>query len=978
MSSTESALSTHGFLFTFLALYATGNVLLFVHAALKEAGRHTDFQRYTTSIARACGATLNLNLAAVLVVASRSLLSFLRESPLNMILPVDKAMPGFHSLAGLLILLAGIIHAVTHLMTYILKYVWSPGYSGFTSLFVSGILLVITMLAIRISAMTRVRQKSYETFYRLHVGGAVVAYALVVIHGIHLGSPSTWKWVIGPIVIYVADYGIRLMREHRSYLLLSKHAAAFHGSDVVKLRLPRVFHFEAGQYAEIKVPTLSRYQWHPFTIASAPHEPEMVFYVKAAGDWTNSLYQLFSERLQRESSADIEIHIRGPFGAPAQHVGQYDRVVLIGGGVGATPFCSVTKNAYNWIVNWSASSHKPSQARPPPASIWFNSLQRQRTRARKEEKQRLKEIERAAAADTAPIISQTHITLNAHDFMQTNVVTDGSLGVFSDFDSGSRNVSHVVASSAYRPNAEKPVENAPTQNKLLKVATLSEDGTFDDASMYTAREYLTTTLTESSSQSTATTSPSADEEPRLVLGRPDKEIIPSPAERKLFTTKAKKSRVRGFSQQFSQFSIRSGGATVPEIESEMYSYAECSTGTQQKSLDYLRALHSAYDEGQTNETYQRSLNMLVGMNFGSASLVRSVQLRNARRRVMQTGTLSLPFSVSTATEDLSIFQNPRIMLLLFMRSVTMSMVLLWVLLCRIVLAGFAAVFNELSLVTTGLAMYNLSSLIAVDLGLAMLITLLVAGPAIIEMIELRSLPAHGLDLFVLTPAAAFGVVVDILALAGVGKNVNLFGVFNVFVVWPLLGILITIRVLRVVGERIAQADNVIINHANTKSLDFFWTAPTSGDDAWLVQELLPYSDTPSVRLHRYLTRVSEPVREAWMDDYETPPIRTSFGRPDWYEVFNMMAERCDNNTTIGVFFCGPQGMGDAVQEASMGAMRNSIVRGLHAGAYSMRNLEDVFGDAITANEYTGDGAGANGGGGIGCNVRFVYRRESFG
>lgn len=79
-----------------------------------------------------------------------------------------------------------------------------------------------------------------------------------------------------------------------------------------------------------------------FTMASAPHEANILFFVKNVGDWTGALYKLCKAGLHpktREPVVSFEVKVRGPFGAPAQHFGQYEKVLLISGGVGAIPFC---------------------------------------------------------------------------------------------------------------------------------------------------------------------------------------------------------------------------------------------------------------------------------------------------------------------------------------------------------------------------------------------------------------------------------------------------------------------------------------------------------------------------------------------------------------------------------------------------------------------------------------------------------------
>lgn len=86
-----------------------------------------------------------------------------------------------------------------------------------------------------------------------------------------------------------------------------------------------------------------------FTIASAPFEESMCFYIKALGDWTEELRESFKSRINGTTSAPLQVQIRGPFGAPAQHVGGYQRVVLVAGGVGSTPFCAICKDLFQKI-----------------------------------------------------------------------------------------------------------------------------------------------------------------------------------------------------------------------------------------------------------------------------------------------------------------------------------------------------------------------------------------------------------------------------------------------------------------------------------------------------------------------------------------------------------------------------------------------------------------------------------------------------
>ena len=52
----------------------------------------------------------------------------------------------------------------------------------------------------------------------------------------------------------------------------------------------------------LKVPALSRFEWHPFSLTSAPEEDFLSFHIRAAGDWTKGLHSLCRGTLQAQSA----------------------------------------------------------------------------------------------------------------------------------------------------------------------------------------------------------------------------------------------------------------------------------------------------------------------------------------------------------------------------------------------------------------------------------------------------------------------------------------------------------------------------------------------------------------------------------------------------------------------------------------------------------------------------------------------------
>ena len=96
--------------------------------------------------------------------------------------------------------------------------------------------------------------------------------------------------------------------------------------------------YKAGQWLFLNVPSISRGQWHPFTITSCPFDPYVSVHVRQVGDWTRDLGNaLGAGPLQEKEMDNLDpmglyeialtngevmprIKIDGPYGAPAEDV----------------------------------------------------------------------------------------------------------------------------------------------------------------------------------------------------------------------------------------------------------------------------------------------------------------------------------------------------------------------------------------------------------------------------------------------------------------------------------------------------------------------------------------------------------------------------------------------------------------------------------------------------------------------------------
>ncbi|KAJ5818995.1 Riboflavin synthase [Penicillium riverlandense] len=147
-------------------------------------------------------------------------------------------------------------------------------------------------------------------------------------------------WLAFPTLLVVVERGYR-------FFLGFHHVPAemtILDADTVSITttLPRrgIWPYKAGQYVLVQVPQISLFQWHPFTISSCV-DNEIKIHIKTDGNWTKSLRKLQNGQKLRCVGID------GPFGAPAQRFYEFDHTIIIGSGIGITPFAGILTDLQN-------------------------------------------------------------------------------------------------------------------------------------------------------------------------------------------------------------------------------------------------------------------------------------------------------------------------------------------------------------------------------------------------------------------------------------------------------------------------------------------------------------------------------------------------------------------------------------------------------------------------------------------------------
>ncbi|TYI69263.1 hypothetical protein E1A91_D08G142900v1 [Gossypium mustelinum] len=353
---------------------------------------------YCLLTAKGAAETLKFNMALILLPVCRNTITWLRSTKLGLFLPFDDNI-NFHKTIAAAIAIGVILHAGNHLACDFPMLIKSSSdhYDLLINDFgshkptyldlvkgaegVTGILMIICMAIAFILATRWFRRnliKLPKPFDRITGFNAfwyshhlfIVVYILLVIHGVFLYlvhvwyRKTTWMYLAVPILLYAGERTLRFFRSGFYTVRLSKVAIYPGGVLALLMSKPPQIRYKSGQYMFVQCPAVSPFEWHPFSITSAPGDDYLSVHIRQLGDWTQELKRLFSEVCEPPVSGKSgllraddttkkglpKLLIDGPYGAPAQDYWKYDVLLLVGLGIGATPFISILKDLLHNIV----------------------------------------------------------------------------------------------------------------------------------------------------------------------------------------------------------------------------------------------------------------------------------------------------------------------------------------------------------------------------------------------------------------------------------------------------------------------------------------------------------------------------------------------------------------------------------------------------------------------------------------------------
>eukprot|EP00929_Paragymnodinium_shiwhaense_P114352 TRINITY_DN82718_c0_g1_i1.p1 TRINITY_DN82718_c0_g1~~TRINITY_DN82718_c0_g1_i1.p1 ORF type:complete len:1291 (+),score=150.61 TRINITY_DN82718_c0_g1_i1:131-4003(+) len=343
-----------------------------------------DKYQFWIPIAKLFGNQLNLNCGLIVLVVCQHFLKRINERAVKdrsilgdicRLLPVHKYLIGHKRLASAIAIQA-FAHTFAHYMahTYTLPTFIRFGFSGTPvafSIWATGALILLCICVMYPVSREYVRHSRFEMFYYTHAICGTTFMVALLYH-----APVFYIFAAFPLGLYVLDV---YSRSQVVGLTGARLLEMRWRPPVMQLKFAKPFNYISGQYIKLRCPSLSPYEDHPFTIASAPETDRLCLAIKCwPGGWTERLRNLLVSVVETSSrtTADFShefgetnwltgevrpgisalpdgtplLQIDGPLCAPAMHYLEYEVAILAGAGVGLTPAASILQSllAHRW------------------------------------------------------------------------------------------------------------------------------------------------------------------------------------------------------------------------------------------------------------------------------------------------------------------------------------------------------------------------------------------------------------------------------------------------------------------------------------------------------------------------------------------------------------------------------------------------------------------------------------------------------
>jgi predicted ferric reductase len=247
----------------------------------------------------------------------------------------------YHQILGRIIQTLLSLHAI-----FYLNFFWQFGWLAKRvkdNDVILGLSAITTITLIGTTALSPLRRWSYRIFYFVHILGATFLLPILYYHVVHIQT-----FILEAAAVYILHILLRFISSKRYPGTLS----IVPGTNLVQVSIPTpTKNWKPGQhiYLTTSIPltggTVGTLK-NPFTIASLPKaDGNLTLIARTLKGNTKTLAS--RARTTSLSGSSIKLQIEGPYGLRLPNFAQFDRVLLVAGGVGATFIIPIYRSILN-------------------------------------------------------------------------------------------------------------------------------------------------------------------------------------------------------------------------------------------------------------------------------------------------------------------------------------------------------------------------------------------------------------------------------------------------------------------------------------------------------------------------------------------------------------------------------------------------------------------------------------------------------
>ena len=280
----------------------------------------------------------------------------------------------FHRWGGYLCLFLALVHTVP----FYIQPVWgSGGPAVFYALFQrtgyvygTGLACLVPLAFLCIASLPFLRSLAYELFAICHIPVGILYVGMLFWHCNNY--LTSWSYLYATVGIWAFSYFLRLFNlnwlkpwRKSAWLVGDEAAITLMAENCIKVTVPTQMTWKPGQYVYLRMPSISVFENHPFTISSLCSQDFPSEYGDEYRDCTLVFRPFggFTRKVLNTAIANgplktYRAYLEGPYGGMQRELAAFETVTLFAGGSGITAIISQLLNLIKRMRDGKAVTQK--------------------------------------------------------------------------------------------------------------------------------------------------------------------------------------------------------------------------------------------------------------------------------------------------------------------------------------------------------------------------------------------------------------------------------------------------------------------------------------------------------------------------------------------------------------------------------------------------------------------------------------------